>query len=196
MKTYTITQQTIRQLHELGDDKVKAVLKDEFGDAFFPEVGKWYWFLLDQTKESLIFVESIKQEQVFFYGFVINGSNFLWREKDWYNIDNHYELATEEEVKSTLVKEAEKRGFGKTGVAFNNPFGEEKEISSMNGFDFWNLRSNCVDEANLFNISVCRGEGGVIFHQGKWATILPQIPAELQQLIEKHGKAELLKYLK
>jgi len=195
MKTYTITQQTIRQLHELGDDKVKAVLKDEFGEALYviPEIGKWHWLLLNGERRSLIFAERIEQERVFFYGFDIEGKVFDWVEKDWYHIDNHYEPATDEEVYKYLKKHFKSLKI-KAGDLIQSPMGIKGNYAKMpNIFDydfdlerneFWGKESEAVSIG--------------LFHNGKWATIVkePQIPTELQQLIEKHGKAELLKYLK
>ena len=90
--------------------------------------------------------------------------------------------ATEEEVFEALKNEAIKRGFNKIGVHFKGVNGHDL-ISDID-IDFWN--KNCYSSnENKFNISVCES-GGVIYRQGKWATIIETITKkEAEKLLNK-----------
>ena len=84
--------------------------------------------------------------------------------------ESGFRLATPEEIEKTLVEEAIKRGF-KRGVKTKKHFPEYSDtyincISTMNH-----------SEANYESgKDALRMGGGIIYHKGKWAEILPSYP--------------------
>jgi len=190
MKTYTITQQTIRQLHELGDDKVKAVLKDEFGEVFELPNGVWY-------KHVEFGHIQFKNKNL---GYGINGATKEWRVFDECDIDAYFnerpqdwQPATEGEVKSVIIPHIESKY--EAGTKIKSMFsGDIRTVIDDFDFYFEQNKVTCRTPEKEWSMGQ---SNPCVFDNGKFAEIVEnKIPADIQQLIEKHGKAELLKYLK
>jgi hypothetical protein len=118
------------------------------------EVGKWY---KADNNALVCYTGSGDNRETFEgYGFNIDG----WNDStpNWARVCFKDE-ATNEEVQTALIKEAEKRGF-KEGVMFKSAFmGNKYQVA---GFE---IDSNCLH---------CKGNSGCIFDgdTGKWATII------------------------
>ena len=160
IETFEITKETI----------LKYKMKDEFPEVFKVklEVGKWY--KRPHGKALFFIVGDPKITPFEVYGFDMEGN--------WMNLEKartfpDYEIeATEQEVFEALKNEAVRRRFGQIGIYFNS-LDNDKCISDIEGFDFWNLEERDSDE-NKYNIAVCK-YGGVIFRQGIWAEIIPTL---------------------
>lgn len=132
------------------------------------EIGKWYKGFSELGSSFLgVYDKDKKVESDIVYGF--------WNKK-WSNNENGlifindaklYETATEEEVKESLINEAEKRGF-KKGVIIDKLLGfnvgssdaENARKAETSVFTF----SNDLNYIYLNNL--------VIFKKGKWAEII------------------------
>jgi len=165
-------------------------LKEVFPEICVPvlEVGKWYkWSGIEyETPFNIIIcITEFTSNSISRYGFVNSRWNDDYRiytgEKYKEACDN-FKPATESEVFEALKNEAVKRGYGELEIHFNS-VSNINCVSDIKGFDFWNKDSRTVEEENRFNISVCKN-GGVIYRNGKWATIIP-IKEMTQSDIEK-----------
>ena len=154
MKKYELTQEQINQLAE--KKHAKELLKEFIPDAFEAklEVGKWYIseyylvYYLGNYKCNCIELS---------YG--------EWIENACHLLSGHlksYRLATEEEVREALIKEAIKRGY-KKGVKCK--FGTSKEIRTIetNKF-FFDFNSN-----KLYLRHSSGDNADEIFRNGFWA---------------------------
>lgn len=132
------------------------------------QVGKWY---KSKTPENpyILFIESKEENKFTSYGISSDG-NWINREASPLFIENYINdgliEATPEEVESALIKEAEKIGF-KEGVKVDrsmlpSPINEPVELSIGKTNYRYFQNDNLLD----FN-------GYAIFHNGKWAEIVP-----------------------
>lgn len=149
----TVDPKFIKRIHELSSPEVKQQLEQEFPSLMLNlEKGVWYNYrghLLCYTGEGKS------------YGF--------WGGKwvdDWHLMDSELDklkVATEEDVRDALIKEAKKRGY-KTGnfVCLRN-----KVVSqSVDDYDKWTFMGESLYTKG-------RGLGGdAPYRDGKWAEIL------------------------
>tara|TARA_R110002051_G_scaffold170813_1_gene241353 strand:- start:276 stop:1088 length:813 start_codon:yes stop_codon:yes gene_type:complete len=136
-------------------DEQNVLFDEIFGkDKKQLQVGKWY---KHKSHKMLINIANIEKEKA--YGFDTRGR--------WTNLSDGWGFtdvieATEKEVESALLKEAEKRGFIE-GVTV-------KSVNSTSHIfilkDFWHIDS---DGAIWFN---GRKQNGTIYKNGKWAEIV------------------------
>lgn len=147
-------------------NELRHMLAKDITEDVKLEVGKWYnvYLIGQQSQRALICIESINDIEVHFFGFRLGE----WVEKDWINICHTYKPATPEEVKSALIKEAERRGY-KDGVTIKDLHTEtECVIINMTWHTISaDLRTNIESKP-----SYC------IYHNGKWAEIVKQ-PKEI-----------------
>lgn len=140
-------------------------------DDKFP---KWMKFFVDETMT---------------YGFSTKG---VWVGKkpinDLADANNRY--ATEEEIRSALIAEAERRAYRKGNYkCLYDPEKTAKKEGGSFGCD--------VDLCILWH-HYDQGESSLIFKDGVWAEKIatPEIPESLQTAINELGKEEILKLLK
>lgn len=185
MKTYTIEHGFLMEAYNSACNDWKVKIKDKFPDAFKSEleVGKWY---KNKHHSDLIFISEIdKEDKVKYYGF------YYGEFKDERNTEIHYgygkdsenwTLATEQEVKEALIKEAEKRGF-KEGAA----------MISMNGHGkcYLYVRGTISYTNNRFKYMGCE-----IFKDGNWATPIKETEVTLTQLTEFYKQSKGIDNLK
>jgi hypothetical protein len=94
---------------------------------------------------------------------------------------SHYTLATHEEIKHRLTKEAEKRGF-KIGTKYLsvNSISLGNKHTIKGGFDYHHKNDHLTD-----------GHGGAAYYQGKWAEIIkdevPETPVVNGYKLEVDG---------
>ncbi len=176
MKTYQIEHDFLMEGYNAACPTWKEKIKAKFPDAFKSEleVGKWYKTPKDK---GLVFIEKEYKSGTVGYGFTGYGN---WT-NEWHAspLRDNLTLATEEEVKTALIGEAEKRGF-KVGVTYNaTNVGFENQIcliDSGNGFEF-NV------EENILRLNEWR-----VFSNGKWAEIIKEIQITQSELIDFYKK--------
>jgi len=180
-KTYTVDETFIKEAYESACPTWKDKLKEKFPNAFKSEleVNRWYWLILD-SKHDLIYVKSIEDFKVNYYGF-FNGK---WENGDWANVNNNFKLATEQEVFEALKNEANKRGFKEGNYkCLDLPNYTEKAIDSY-----------FYDEGKLFKGKP--NSANVVFDNGTWAEIIKETEVSLTDLIECYKKTNNIDNLK
>lgn len=181
MKKYKITEEQIKKLSQ-QDQIVEEHLQEWFPEAFKPklEIGAWYkviGYLCGQTPGSDILAcyTGSKNEN---YGFTFKG--FWETDLTLYHEDLAFCTfkASEEEVKTALVKEAEKRGY-KQGTKIKALISEHIPTYTLRqGRPIFSL-----DDNKMYI-------GGVlVFKAGIWAEIIEQGPIVLsrQEIANKLG---------
>ena len=166
-KTFTITKDQLRQL---TDPKLKEWFPEVFETKL--EVGKWYKNGDAGYQKSIARVVELHGDNHQFAGY---GFDY---DEDWVNnIDNttiwgahNWIEATEEEVFEALKNEAEKRGFGEKCLFIFDGI----QASALCGNDF------------TFNGNELFLQEGLVFSNGKWATIIQTITkSEAEKLLNK-----------
>lgn len=173
MKT-EIRNEFILEAHKSACSEWKLKIEKECPELFENklEVGKWYKEPSDLgNKYRFIFIEKIDNKQIFGYGFKGDGS--------WFENDSYYSggfiLATEEEVKEALIKEAKKRGF-KNGVVFRNILRNHTNKIEAIGV---------LNDYKKYDNSLWFDEKGCVFKDGKWATIISN---PIEEKIKKYER--------
>ena len=144
----------IKKAHSAACSEWKTNIEKEFPKLFKKDnlvVGKWY-------KSGKCLFNYQKNSNV--YGFFKDG---IWTYKNWsWSFrDKNASLATDEEVKQALIKEAKKRGF-KKGVMVRC---EGYNDAIFDGeFRFGMFKGGVLDGINI----------GDIFKDGVWATIVEE----------------------
>lgn len=159
MKKYELTQEQINQLAE--KKHAKELLKEFIPEAFENEleVGKWYI----SERYLVYYLGNYKCN-------CIDLSNGEWIENVYHSLSSHlknYRLATEEEVKETLINEAIKRGFKNVGelslkIVRGAMFKKGSFVTANNKFRY-------ISVENRLNL-----DGVEIFYNGKWAEIIKE----------------------
>ena len=161
-KMYSLTKDQLRQL---TDPKVK----EWFPEVFYLPKDFTGWVKTNSrgNKKYLVFFK----EGILQYGFDGNGTWFDYGEYKA-KVSEDLFKATNEEVFEALKNEAVRRGFVK-GVYFKSPV-------SGDNYKFTNIYfTEATDMAWSKN-------GGVIFDNGKWATIISTITkSEAEKLLNK-----------
>lgn len=191
--SYKITKEQIHRLVPTISSTGEDLLKNWFPEAFELPNGVWY----KSNTGALIFKTGSNEG----YGFSVD---LKWlKPQDVFAFNElgrnvyKWQPASEEEVKAALIAEAKRRGFGMPGTKFKDAFGTWVDFSDIEGFDFWNLKSSFeVSDENKFNISVKSGDGGVIYHNGKWGEIIkPELPKSVTDWISQLGKDEAIRLI-
>lgn len=161
-RTFEVTETFIREAHKAACREWKKKLEEAF--PIFTPQSMWYshknypnWLCHLNTDGSG-------------YGFDIEGE---W--KDNFEDMNDYikyncTPATAEQVESALKGEAIKRGFIK-GARFNSHVNKSDYEANLDEPNFWNKFSPLYKECR-FNMSMYSSSGGVIYSNGKWATLI------------------------
>lgn len=176
--TVTLPKSFVLHLHKVQGSiwkkRIEEVVPELFPKKMELEVGKWY-------KSEISLFNYQKGYDV--YGF--RKGKWIKENWTWGNpSETPVEPATEQEVFDALKKYSNEQGF-KNGVKVKSTFDGNEYI--LNNHSFKLNR----DGENTMSF------GGVqIFNNGKWATIIPQVPTEIQSIIDKYGKEKLMKYVK
>lgn len=154
------TEEFIRQVHGAACSTLKTKFEKEFPELFKTElvVGEWYKY---KYTDALI----CYQGGEFSYGFDNFGN---WTNKYQACTPKSWKESNHEEVESALIAEAKKRGY-KAGVRIKG-LGDGEICTLPNGeFEY-------LDNANAlwFGNPNDEYDGFDVFHQGKWADILPE----------------------
>lgn len=173
MKTVTLPLDFVKQAHKAACNDWKRRIEEHVPElaSIKLEVGKWY--RTQNGKGGLWFLEGINNQSDnphISYGFLRSGE---WGESRNRNLIQTTP-ATDKEVETALIAEAEKRGYIKEN------FRSLKGNCDTN-FDGWYFKEsiNALYSATL-------GNGGkVAFWNGKWAEI---IPTPIQDKINKLQK--------
>ncbi len=143
----------LEERHKKEIEELKAsLIKPQF------EVGKWYY--KDQDDGSLV-ARFKKMDGSSFYGdwvFIKGRTDSNWSEYA-NTFNDNMRLATEEEIKTALVAEAQRRGF-KEGVRFDSL---ERNIQNSKVSTTWYYY--------LGDDLLSTGQG-IIYSKGKWAEII------------------------
>lgn len=195
----------IKEIYQAVDDNLKRKIEIEVPELRPTlEVGKWYRINWRDGEIDLFFAKEIKEDRMFFYDNYYRNGNLL--EQRIHSLDiselfedvrRNIELATLEEVKTALVKEAKRRGF-KDGVKFNaisvRNDGRNLGCTAICDWDFCLLLNN-LQIRTPENTWKTNNSNPIIFDNGTWATIITE-PTEKDLLIEKlnelKGKASEL----
>lgn len=172
MKKFEITEEQIKELAK-GNKKVEKMFPEVFETKL--EVGKWYRNVDYNGGEMIAYVSEIYETEFWSfkgYGFCIDGS---WSKISEFGAKK-WKLATEEEVKSALIKETEKRGFRK-GSKF-------KSASSGDVFK----AGNSEDLILFYNLQTLSYPMGCVFTDGVWAQVI-----KTKYLTKKQAEEELTK---
>ena len=170
MKTFTITEEQVKEAYNAACNEWKAKIKDWFPEAFEKklEVGKVYKY--PSLGEKFMFK---------FNGFGANNYGFStigeWSDDlgAWEEEINDYQEATEEEWLEALKKEAKRRGFIE-GIKFNCPYSEKVEtLGNTLDYEFTGHDSEKFGKCLRDNM------GYVIFYNGIWSEIVKEeIPTQ------------------
>lgn len=156
MKT-EVRNEFILEAHKIACSEWKLKIEKECPELFKTklEVGKWY---KAESHKAFMFIDKISISGVYGYGFDYKG-NYTNEWNAYFPLNSEYTLATEEEVKEALVKEAKKRGF-KEGVNVKSVNGTEGIITNNYKHEF-KVNNN---RFYFHNMSV--------FENGVWAEII------------------------
>jgi len=170
MKT-EVSKEFILEAHKSACNEWKLKIEKECPELFETklEVGKWYRY--KGFKDFLTFVKEDNSR----FGFDILGKWFDYGEKVHNTFG--YILATEEEVKEALIKEAKKRGF-KKGVIIDKLLGDN--VGSLNIENEKQLETNNFTINPALQFLYCNNL--VIFRKGKWAIISNPIEEKINDL--------------
>lgn len=161
-------------------DEQHTLFNEIFGkDKKELEVGKWYTYT--DSKIHLLCITKYDSKEIEGYGFNLSG----WVDSDSWCYRNLIE-ATQEEVETALIKEAEKRGFVE-GVKVKDLLNDELGI--IDEYDL-NNKDYEIDEKNSFNFG-----NKTIFYNGKWAEIIKEEPKTYkigQRFKSRYGKKYML----
>lgn len=171
---FTVTEEFVREAHSAACSTWKTKIEKEFPDLFEKEleIGRWYVY-----GSNLLNYQGLNHKDLIqAYGFLGDKS---WMETS--NCGNDFKAwkeATTEEVESVLIAEAKKRGYKKgvrikglgTGEIWTLPNGEFEYLENANVLWFGNPNDDY--------------DGFDVFHDGKWAEILPE-----EKTIITKGKA-------
>lgn len=157
MKT-EVRNEFILEAHKSACSEWKLKIEKECPELFKSklEVGKWY---KAESHKAFMFINKKTVAGIYGYGFDYKG-NYTNEWNAVFPLSSDYTLATEEEVKEALIKEAKKRGF-KDWVKIK-PLWETKA-------SYWSLIGNKFEfnfKDNSLFLSSC------IFYNGKWAEII------------------------
>ena len=172
MKTFTITEEQVKEAYNAACNEWKTKIKDWFPEAFEKklEVGKVY-----KWNKALIKVCEPDGDKVKSYGFNKIG--------EWYDdrkisshygyMDDNFKEATEEEWLEALKEEAKRRGFIE-GIKFNCPYSEKVEtLGNTLDYEFTGHDSEKFGKCLRDNM------GYVIFYNGIWSEIVKEeIPTQ------------------
>ena len=173
MKTFTITEEQVKEAYNAACNEWKAKIKDWFLEAFEKqlEVGKVYKYPSFRGGKFMFKFNGEFGDRIT-YGFNSNGK--------WCNelgicereIKN-YQEATEEEWLEALKKEAKRRGFIE-GIKFNCPYSEKVEtLGNTLDYEFTGHDSEKFGKCLRDNM------GYVIFYNGIWSEIVKEeIPTQ------------------
>jgi len=165
--------------HELTKEQIREIynnpelLKELFPEAFL-EAGKWYYISYLSMERLFNFSGDYDiNNNPLGYGF--NSSNeFIDFDSFGWAYDT-IQLATNEQVRESLIKEAKKRGY-KAGVTVK---------SAISGNKLYITKCNLIFNEilnNLYMDIVC------IFYDGKWAEIVEtELELTLEEIAEKFG---------
>jgi hypothetical protein len=186
MKKVELSEEFVLEAHKAACNDWKQRIEKEVPELFNPklEKGRWYKQIHEDGNMILSCFQGFGNFQ---YGFSARGNWSNQIGNAWISSATcKVELATDKEVETALIKEAEKRGF-KEG----NYKGLEK-LYIDSKFTGWHYGSGLN---KLYSAE--EGEGGdVIFHNGKWAEIIENpIPKKLQKLIDEYGKEKIKEML-
>lgn len=147
-----LTEEQLEQLKNLNDSKVNEIL----GITTLEE-GKWYKGTFIGNEWLLIYNDG-KNASGFWNG--------VYRE-NLFSFPKDGRLATKEEVKEALIKEAKLRGFKSVG---------DLSLIFVNGFVFY-------ERSNTLYL-----DGVLVFEEGKWAEIIDdkdEIKDEIKQIEQR-----------
>ena len=172
MKKYKKTQEQNKQ--EAEKKHAKELLKEFIPEAFKNELkfGKWYI----SERYLVYYLGNYKCN-------CIGLRDGKWIENVYHSLSSHlknYRLATEEEVREALIKEAKKRGY-KKGVKCK--FGAVEHIRTLKTNEFKFVKNELV-------ILDSKGFGDVIFKNGKWAEIV------IEDILTQEEIDRVINYLK
>ena len=163
MKTFELTQEQIDRLAE--KKHAKELLKEFIPEAFKTklEVGRWY--KLKDNPKILALYDCFKHHRPYAYLFNAKGDYEYAPILSFIELPNHWELATEEEVREALINEAKKRGFNNIGdLKIKNTNGYiSNGYSTINNDFYYDYISNTLQL-----------DGTVIFKDGIWAEIIEE----------------------
>lgn len=167
---FTVTKEFVREAHGAACSTWKTKIEKEFPDLFKTELEFGKWYEGNVAFKSLIFITKIEDageyNRIYYYGFINN----IYLKNDYIASRAHEASlvpASNEEVESALLDEAKKKGY-KKGVRIKGlgngdictiPDGEFEYLSNNNALWF----GNPDDDYDGFHV----------FHDGKWAEILP-----------------------
>lgn len=162
---YTLTQE---QVNELAKGKS---IQEVLPEAFKLEVGKWY--KCPELGKAIFRVTDIQSSEFKAYGLNYRGE---WTcEGNWIGtVYKPTQEATREEVEAMLIAEAKKRGFVE-GVIYDSLPHNFFTTNPQTKVDYiqYNKEENCL-----------YSDYGVIFDNGKWATIVPESKSKSDILTE------------
>lgn len=152
-----ISREQFLEMSSWGNKADLEKVKQWFPEAFKPklEVGKWY----KNRYDSLFCIEKIDGDFAYGYGF-----NLHWKNESKWSLNGIIE-ATPQEVETSLINEAKKRGY-KTGVFCE--FGFIKDIREIKNDNY-----RYHEGLNALLIG-----NDVIFQDGKWSPIIETITKE------------------
>ncbi len=177
MKKFEITEEQIKTLENDGINYIKEWFPEVFETKL--EIGKWYKC---HHNKALFFITKVDPSKgdkgdCKAYGFNMDG---VWTNEKWdvshYKNENRWMIeATEEQVKSALIKEAERRGF-KSGAKFKSCISENGELRTAEEFrgDLFHFyfNDNELTISTSINEWIKFNSNPHIFKDGVWAEVI------------------------
>ena len=157
MKNYTITKDQIVELSGYG---ITHILKRMIPDAFKKEleVGKWY-------KQGVFKFNFQGGDQPNNYGLGMCGN---WNNGIGNKNNEEAELMTTKEVEAMLIAESKKKF--KVGDKIQRPFDETLDDVFIDLNTFFNDSEYYYSKTEDY----LEFHGFVVYHEGNWATVIPQ----------------------
>lgn len=168
MEKFEITKEQVLEIAETSNMATHIFL-GLFPDAFKTKFTGWAKDIHEFNKEWIAYYEN----DILRYGLNTSGDWFESKSNANYNECESNRVATEQEVKTSLINEAKKRGFVKS-ASFNSLDGN---TCNLLGTDF------------IFNRNILYASDDIkdiLFDNGKWAEIIETITKEeAEKLLNK-----------
>jgi len=164
MKKFEITREQILTIYNATSVNNQDELKRWFPDAFKKELEIGKCAKSKERSNCLVFITEFTKYGFNGYGFDNENKFCNLKNDEWTSVLSLWRLATEQEVKTSLINEAKKRGLI-----------DGNYIKSTNG------ERGLVNDGNWIydeNVNKLYYAGFILFDNGKWATIIETITKE------------------
>jgi len=155
----------IKRIFDVPKDKYEYFNPDKKGALLFDsdnvtpvKIGKWYYF-----DRAILYAQKVLDGDIYGYGVLVTGE---WCDYFFLDKDNDIRLATDDEVKQMLIKEAKKRGFNRDNLKWTHK-NRDMANTPFQCTNFTDLRYKSTGNALTLL-------AGLVFEGGVWADIVTE----------------------